>query len=264
MSKLAGKNGNVYALPLLVEDCEDTWNEQVVAGVTLSTITGQVGTNAARATTVSVGATTVLMSEVISKDLSTYNALALWIRSSVNTAAGDLRILLDDTALCASPLEDLLVPALVANTWTRILLKLATPANLTALISIGLKQQVDLADGTFDIDDVQALKAVAGINGWSLDYKANTEESTDFSVAGVETHVVTTTGWSGSFEGFKDGAPIAFGSEAVMALGESATSGQCWLGNAIITGISPSTTAKGLVLYKYTFQGTAGLQVALL
>lgn len=122
MAKIAGKNGNVYTTSLLVEDCEDTWDEQVVSGVALSTTTGKVGTNAARATTTSVGATTILMSETISKDLSEYDSIILWIRSSVNTAAGDLRILLDDTANCASPLEDLQVPALVANTWTRVLL----------------------------------------------------------------------------------------------------------------------------------------------
>jgi hypothetical protein len=264
MAKIAGKNGNVYTTSLSVEDCEDTWSEQVVSGVALSTTTGKVGTYAARATTTSIGADTILMSEAISADLSTYDALILWIRSSVNTAAGDLRILLDDTANCASPLENLQVPALVANTWTRVLLRFATPANLTAVISIGLKQQVGLADGTFDIDDVHALKQIAGIDTWSIDYTANTEETTDFSDAGVEAHIPTTTGWSGSFDGKKDGAPLGFGSEVKLALGESSTNGQCWIGNAIVTGISPNTSAKGLVLYKYTYLGTGELQTALL
>ena len=265
MAKLAGKNGAVYTTNLLVENAEDTWAEQVVSGVTLSTTTGKVGTNAARATTVSIGATTILMSEAIaSVDLSTYDALVLWIRSSVNTSAGDLRILLDDTANCASALEDLQVPALTAATWTRVLLKFATPANLTAIISIGLKQQVDLADGTFDVDDVQALQLVDGMNAWTLDYKGNTEDVTDFANAGVEAHIPTTSGWSGGFEGFKDGVPLGFGSEVYLTLAESATSGQCWIGNAVITGINPNTPTKGVVTYKYTYQGTADLQIALL
>ena len=264
MSKLAGKNGSVYTTNLLVDSGEDTWAEQVVSGVTLSTTTGKVGTYAARATTVSIGATTILMSEAISVDLSTYDALVLWIRSSVNTAAGDLRILLDDTANCASALENLQVPALTAATWTRVLLKFATPANLTAVVSIGLKQQVDLADGTFDVDDVQALQLVDGMNAWNLDYKGNTEETTDFAAAGVESHIPTTSGWNGGFEGFKDGVPLGFGSEVYLALAESATSGQCWIGNAVITGINPNTQAKGVVTYKYTYIGTADLQIALL
>lgn len=264
MAKLAGKNGAVYTTNTVVENCEDTWAEQVVSGVTLSTTTGKVGTNAARATTVGVGATTILMSEAISIDLSTYDAIVLWIRSSVNTSAGDIRILLDNTANCASPLEDLQVPALTAATWTRVLLKFATPANLTAVISIGLKQQVDLADGTFDVDDVQALQLADGVNAWTLDYKGNTEEVTDFASAGVEAHIPTTSGWAGGFEGFKDGVPLGFGSEVYLSLSESATSGQCWIGNAVITGINPNTQAKSVVTYKYTYQGTADLQVALL
>ena len=262
--KLAGKNGSVYTTNLLIENAEDSFNEQVVSGVTLSTTTGKVGTNAARATTVGVGVTTILMSEAISVDLSTYDAIVLWIRSSVNTSAGDFRILLDNTALCASPLEDLQVPALTAATWTRVLLKFATPANLTAIISIGLKQQVDLADGTFDVDDVQALQLVDGMNAWSLDYKGNTEEVTDFANAGVEAHIPTTSGWNGGFEGFKDGVPLGFGSEVYLTLAESATSGQCWIGNAVITGINPNIAAKGVVTYKYTYQGSETLQVAIL
>ncbi len=264
MAKLAGKNGSVYTTNTVVENCEDTWAEQVVSGVTLSTITGKVGTNAARATTVGVGVTTILMSEAISVDLSTYDAIVLWIRSSVNTSAGDLRILLDNTANCASPLEDLQVPALTAATWTRVLLKFATPANLTAIISIGLKQQVDLADGTFDVDDVQALQLVDGMNSWALDYKCNTEDVTDFANAGVEAHIPTISGWSGGFEGFKDGVPLGFGSEVYLTLAESATSGQCWIGNAVITGINPNTPTKGVVTYKYTYIGTSDLQIALL
>lgn len=265
MSKLAGKNGSVYTTNLLVENAEDAWNETSTGGVTLSTTTGKVGTNAARATTVSIGATTILMSEAISVDLSTYDAIVLWIRSSVNTAAGDLRILLDDTANCASPLENLQVPALTAATWTRVLLKFATPANLTAIISIGLKQQVDLADGTFDIDDVQALQLVDGISEWNLDYACATEETTDFVAAALDTETyipVGGKGWKGGFGGFKDGIPLAFGSEVYLTLAESATSGQCWIGNAVITGITPNTQAKGVVTYKYTYQGSSDLQGA--
>lgn len=106
--------------------------------------------------------------------------------------------------------------------------------------------------------------SVTGINTWSIDYNAATEDVTDFSNAGVDAHIPTTTGWTGSFEGFKDGAPLDFGAEVHLALGESATHGQCWIGKAIITNVGCSTAAKGVVTYKYSFQGTGELQVALL
>ena len=102
---------------------------------------------------------------------------------------------------------------------------------------------------------------VAGIDTWSIDYTANTEETTDFADAGVEAHIPTTTGWSGSFDGKKDGAPVAIGAEIALVLKESQTSTQKWVGQAIITGLSAGTSAKGLATYKYSFIGTGALTV---
>lgn len=268
MPAISGKNGNVYGDQLDVINCDGTlgqWNEQVVGGVTQSAGTAKVGDNSAQFVTVGIGAGVVLGSEVLfGVDLSSYKALVLWVKSSINTNAGDLRLLLDNTANCASPLESLQIPALTANVWTRVLLPFATPANLTSIISIGLKQQVDLANATFNLDDIWAVKNIAGIDSWSVDYKANTEEVTDFSHAGVEAYIPTTTGWNGSFEGNKDGIPLDIGSEVIMAFGESNTIGQCWIGNVIITGVTPTVAAKGVVKYKYTFVGSGDLQAALL
>ena len=117
MAHASGINGAVYSNNTLVEDCEDAWNEQVIGGCTSSTTTGKVGTNAARVTTVGIGATTVLESEVIALDLTAYDAVMFWARSSLSPSAGNLELLLDDTADCASPLENLDLPGLTAATW---------------------------------------------------------------------------------------------------------------------------------------------------
>lgn len=262
MPALAGKNGHIYTQSQLIHSCNDTWNEQAIGGVTLSTTTGKDG-NAARATTVGVGVS-ILMSEAISVDLSAYKTILAWVRSGVNTSAGDLQLLLDDTANCASPLETLNLPALLANTWTRVLLNLSNPAALTALISIGLKQAVDLADSTFDIDDVRALKSVAGMRQWTLNYKTGTEDVTDFDSAGKDEFLSTITGWNGTFEGLKKDVPLSIGQQVWLALAESTTAGQAWNGQAIIADVEPTVDTKGLVLYKYSFIGTGELQVALL
>lgn len=261
MPAISGKTGHVYTNSLVVEDCSDTWNEQAIGGVTLSTTTGKDG-NAARATTVGVGVS-ILMSEVISVDLSAYKTIMAWVRSSVATSAGNLQLLLDNTANCASPLETLNIPALLANTWTRVLLHLSNPAALTAVISIGLKQAIDLADGMFDIDDVRALKSVPGTGAWTLTYKSGTEETTDFDSLGIEEHISTILGWSGTFEGLKKDVPLSIGQQAWLSLSESTTAGQAWNGQAVITDVEPSVDTKGIVGYKYSFIGTGELQVAL-
>ncbi len=259
MAHIAGKNGHVYSGALLIEDCEDVW----VAGdgaSSISTITGKVGTYAVRDTTTTLGAAALMMTEIISKDLTAYDGVFFWFRSSVNAAAGDLALLLDDTASCASAIEILSLPALTAATWKQCFVRLATPASDGSLISVGMRQVTDLADGTFDIDDIEALAEQDGIKSWTLDYTADTLETTDFADAGVKSYLIGGSGWSGSFEGFKDGVPIGIGSEVYLTLGESATASQNWIGKAVVSGAHATTGADGIVWYSYDYQGTGDLQ----
>jgi len=257
---ISGKNGNVYSSALLVEDCEDVWVAGTGASV-ISVVTGKVGTYCVRDTTTTLGASALMMTEIISKDLTTYDGVYFWFRSSVNTAAGDLALLLDDTALCATPLEVLNIPALTAATWKQCFARLADPSLLGSLISVGTRQVTDLADGTFDIDDVQALQEIDGIKSWSIDYTADTLDATDFDDAGVKAHIIGGSGWSGSFEGFKDTTPLGIGAEVYLVLGESTTAYQNWIGKVIITACHPSTSIDGIVTYSYDFQGTGELGV---
>ncbi|MCK5617732.1 hypothetical protein KAR91_88525, partial [Candidatus Pacearchaeota archaeon] len=188
MAKIHGKGGDVYGNSVVVEDCEDAWDEGGAdAGSTPSTTAGKVGTNAARATTVGVGASAILMNEsVASTDYSAYHAAVFWARSSLSSLiTGDLQLRVDDTAQTASPLESLNLGAMAtADTWVRHLTKFVTPANLTAVISLGLGQVNDLGDGTFDIDDVRFVKRIAGINAWTISDENDVAETTDFASGG--------------------------------------------------------------------------------
>lgn len=112
---------------------------------------------------------------------------------------------------------------------------------------------------------VLSPSAVSGIKSWTLDYTADTLETTDFADAGVRSYIVGCSGWSGSFEGFKDAAPQALttgGTAIALELKESATAGQTWTGNAWITGVHASASFDGIVTYSYDFQGTGSLAVA--
>lgn len=101
--------------------------------------------------------------------------------------------------------------------------------------------------------------SVAGIKSWSLDYSFTALESTGFDSSGHKTFIPGIDEWSGSFEGYKDGAPLTVGTEIALELEESSTANQEWTGQAIITAIHPATSVDGLVLYSYDFQGTAAL-----
>jgi hypothetical protein len=101
-----------------------------------------------------------------------------------------------------------------------------------------------------------------GIKSWSLDYTVDALEGTGFDSSGKRVYTAGLSGWSGSFEGYKDGAPIAIGSAVALELEESATAGQEWTGTAIITSVGVNVAIDGLVTYAYNFQGTGTLTVA--
>ena len=93
-----------------------------------------------------------------SKDISKYDYLECWVKSTVATSAGNLKILLDDSASCASPIETLSVPALSADTWTYVRIALANPETDTAIISVGLEYDSDLGACTVWLDDLKVVK----------------------------------------------------------------------------------------------------------
>ena len=99
----------------------------------------------------------IVTDSITSKDISEYDYIEFWIRSSVATSAGNLKILLDNTANCASPLETLSVPALSADTWTFCRVALSNPESDTAIISVGLEYDSDLGACTVWIDDITVV-----------------------------------------------------------------------------------------------------------
>lgn len=165
---LAAKTDITFIPFEVVENCEDAWDEWVNANVTSTADADhQVGTYSAKLAVADLAAAgEILATEAIaSTDLSGYNKIRLWIKSSVATASGDLQFLLDDTANCASPIESLDIPSLSAGTWTRVELTLAVPASCTAIISVGIKMVVDKSIFDIFIDDIQGFhdkKIVSG------------------------------------------------------------------------------------------------------
>ena len=134
----------------IVEDCEDAWDAQ--ANVTATADADcKVGTKSAKlAVADAAGAAVLLATEVVgSMDLTAYKHINLWVKSSVELALGDMQLLLDDTATCASPIKSLDIPALSAATWTLVRFDLGDASGLGAVISVGIKQVVD--KGAFDL-----------------------------------------------------------------------------------------------------------------
>lgn len=110
----------------------------------------------------SASAGQLISDSITSKNISNYDYIEGWIKitrtGEVATTEGNLKLLLDDTASCASPLETLNIPALADDTWTFFRTKLNNPELDTAIISIGLEYDSDLGACTIHIDDIAAVK----------------------------------------------------------------------------------------------------------
>lgn len=152
----------------VVEDCEDVWNELEDGDVTqtLETTDVQVGSGALKwVIAEEMVAGDIIATETISVDLATdsYEGIRLWIKSSVDTADGNLKLLLDEDANCASPSETLEIPALTADEWTQVNMSFDSvgDADLDTLISVGIEYDADLGECTIYVDDVNAVLEVA-------------------------------------------------------------------------------------------------------
>ena len=268
MARLAGHGGNVYISTQVVQTCDVAWTEFVDGDVTLTldTTDYKVGTGSnkmVQAGALAVG--DILASQVVALgDMSGIAVLFCFAKSSVNiSAADDYRLLLDNHALCASPEVQLSLPTLAAGEWKFCLCPVVAGAfsAATNVISVGLELQAnDPGAATLHIDQIVAANEVVGIRDWTLDDTASVQDTTAYSDGQNKVFTVTSMQWSGSFSGFKDGAPLGKGTVVAVELQESSTSTQMWRGAAIITNRQAGSSVDGVSTYAYDFQGIHALE----
>ena len=158
ISKIEYRNKISYTR---LHDCGTTFDEKTDGDFTqsLDTKDKKQGTQALKMVIASgASAGDFVTDSITSKNISGYDYIEMWVKSTVATSAGNLKLLLDDSASCASPLETLSIPALSADTWTFVRMQLSTPELDTAIISVGLEYDSDLGACTVWIDDITAVK----------------------------------------------------------------------------------------------------------
>lgn len=89
-------------------------------------------------------------------DLSSIDSIQMWVKYGATTAAGDVELIIDDTAACGSALENIDLPVLVANTWTLVTLAIADNSDMTAVKCVGMNLTNDGGALTLNVDDVLA------------------------------------------------------------------------------------------------------------
>ena len=146
-----------------IHDCESDFDEVTTpTGIStaLDTQDRKQGTQSLKVTyVVGASAGAVITDSITSKDLSKYTHVEFWIKINLaaGTSSGNLKLLLDNTADCVSPVETLAVPALTADTWKYCRVALANPESDTAIISVGLEYDSDLGACNVWLDDIKAV-----------------------------------------------------------------------------------------------------------
>ena len=122
-------------------------------------------------------------------DMSAHYTVRLWVKSSLALAAGDLQVVLDnDSPSCASPEETLNVPAISADTWTRVQIKMTDPSTVNTVNCVGLTAGADvtgttvvnwdLVEGPGEVDQVVFVLANAQA-GAAIDLTTTTDADSD-------------------------------------------------------------------------------------
>jgi hypothetical protein len=147
--------------------CAATFDETEDAEFTqaLDTKDKKQGTQSLKITlSASAEADDVIADSITSVNLSGYDTVEMWVKSTVPTSAGNLKLHLDSatiteaTADASQTDEALSIPALSADTWTFCRVALANPETDTAIISVGLEYDADIGAVTVWLDDINAVK----------------------------------------------------------------------------------------------------------
>ncbi len=147
---------------VLVHSMDSVWSELVDGDVTASADVEdkkEGGASNKFVLAAGLGAGDLIATTAItSVDYSKYTHLEGWIKSTITVTAGQLEIILSSTANAATAIETLLVPALVADTWTWYRIALANPETATAIISVGLNHASDIGAATVWLDRMEMTK----------------------------------------------------------------------------------------------------------
>ena len=160
---VATKYWDLVARNSQICDCESAWTGSANITPSLDTAWKRYGSQSVKLSVAS-GFTTGLAAyfNFSSKDVSAYTHLHFYIKSSVNVPASTLKILIDNTNGCVSPLEQIELPALTAGVEKEIEVVIVNPSALSAILSVGLLIATDIGAYTINISDIRATKPYSG------------------------------------------------------------------------------------------------------
>jgi flagellin FlaB len=167
-------------------------------------------------------------------DLSRLDSVNIWVKYGTTTAAGDVELILDDSAGCDSSLENIDLPVLVANTWKLVTLAITDNDDMTAIKCVGINLVTDQGNQTLNIDEVVAQGQATSIlititntlEGEPIDVREPSDSDADGNADADSGHtmiltytdknqVVRDVYWTKTFIGANDGDNLLEAGEKV-------------------------------------------------
>ncbi len=152
-----------------LDDGDDVWSDPG-ANLTLSSETTdkKEGSGSAEIDVAAAFATGLIGYEDISPtaDLTSYDSIAFWIKSDVETTATQLQLVIDDSTGCGSASESINLPVLTANVWKDVTVGIAASTTRNAVACVGLSVAADLSSTSstkINIDDVKAQGQITSL-----------------------------------------------------------------------------------------------------
>ena len=142
----------------LLHNCNSVFDESVDSDFTITADTEDYKTgSASNKIVIAAGASAgdTASDTITTVDISKYDYLEFWIKSSVATSAGNLKIHLVDAGGIEESLD---VPALTADTWKYCRVALSNPEDNTAITQIRFEYDSDLGACVVYLDDIKAVK----------------------------------------------------------------------------------------------------------
>ena len=118
---------------------------------------------------------------ITSVNIEKYDYIEFWIKSTVATSAGNLKIHLVDAGGIEESLD---VPALTADTWKYCRVALSNPEDNTAITQVRFEYDSDLGACVVYLDDIKAVKNDTAVwekldrNTWRIDKEGSQGAST--------------------------------------------------------------------------------------
>ena len=160
--------------------CATTFDETTDSDITqaLDTKDRRQGTQSLKLTIAAgLSAGDFITDSITSADISGYDYIEMWVKSTVATSSGNLKLHLDNGTVTAdgNDLESLNIPALSADTWTFVRISMSNPESDTSIVSIGLEYDSDLGACTVWMDDIRVVRNDSAVWGqipkslWRID-----------------------------------------------------------------------------------------------